>query len=243
MWFYTVTTMILVLMGIGIFMLIWEHRKRIAQRFNRVNYSELLRVLESLTAKTNNMAALVEHIRDKKVLDYYESCLRLIEEFLYTVNRVENLERDMISLKSAFVLAAECSKRIDKTYKAFAKDIHAQKINYEQMFHWKIKPDTTILGCYFCSRPYEKDGFKLVKAKIEGVTVTVVGCRICSEEIFRHKKIKVLHFEVNGHRIHWSKMKGFVPSKEYWDLNSKSPSVFKEANLELIYKRPQKHEE
>ena len=73
MWFYIVTTMILVLMGIGIFLLIWEHRKRIAQRFKRVNYSELLRVLENLTAKANNMAALVEHIKDKKVIQLADS--------------------------------------------------------------------------------------------------------------------------------------------------------------------------
>lgn len=89
-------------------------------------------------------------------------------------------------------------------------------------------------GCYFCSRPFHFDleNFAQVKVRIEGVTREVFSCGPCKDSLEETKKIKVLYFLSEGQPTHWSKVPGYVPSEEYWNLNRSLPKPSR--NLRLV---------
>ncbi|MBF0442292.1 MAG: hypothetical protein HQK54_10330 [Oligoflexales bacterium] len=220
--------------------LMWRIRKNTL--IFEENYKKLLIRLDTISVRANQMAPLVEHIEDRKALDGYESCLRLIEKFLETLQKAKIRTGDTISLASAFHIARECDKRIEKTYRIFRRIISQKKKEIKDRFKDDVNFDDKVRGCYFCSRPYDKNTFKMVKTSVSGVVVTVLGCRVCCQELKENKKIKVLYFNVNNQSVHWSRCKDFQTAEKYWNLNESS-GTYREARLEVVYKRPNESDE
>lgn len=202
----------------------------------RHNYRILLERLDSLTAKLNNLAPLVEHIHEKRALDEYEKNLHLFEAFLTRMYKFSKDKTSVLSLYSCFHVAKKCEDKFIKLQNSFENELKKQRLD---LLTERKKDDTEVIrGCYFCSRPYDKHSFKLVKTKIATLLVTVVACQNCAKELEQNKKAKVLYFKVGHIGIHWSRYSKFRPSKKYWGLNEGENQLYKEASLELVYNRP-----
>jgi hypothetical protein len=177
---------------------------------------------------------LSEHIprvTDGKVLDYYESTLRILETLLQTMRRVAPFGTDPAILGSASFLVKDCEKRVERTKAAFRELLKGREVNLDHLYGRSTRRAET--GCYFCSRPVITDRFSRVKVRIDGQTKDVLSCNTCKEELKSSKKVKVLHLVKDGKTIHWSESSDYVPSDHYWNINKPGaqPSVKK---LELV---------
>ena len=84
-------------------------------------YSQLIQKVEDVTTKVNLMQALVDHVNDEKVLDYYEAGLKLLESLLTMINELPNLSDEPAEMRTAFYLAGRCEDQVDRTFLAFKK--------------------------------------------------------------------------------------------------------------------------
>jgi hypothetical protein len=94
----------------------------------------------------------------------------------------------------------------------------------------------TVIGCHFCSRPFEAQLFGKVRVKIDGSSQEVAACVFCRQKLLTTRKARILFFQENGEQVHWSKAKSWTPSPEYWNINrDEATQVTKAPHLELVY--------
>jgi len=189
--------------------------------------------LERVTIMVNRMAMVVEHIKDDRLLAYYESCLRLLENLLTAVKEVPTDKQDIATLRSASYLARECNKRVGRTQKAFTQYLKGKSIDIASLYG-RVSAKFPV-GCYFCSRPYDPRGFRKVKVKVDEKTLSVHGCAVCRQELSRSKKVKVLYFMRDEQQVHWSELPDYTPSRDFYDINR--GKRYGQASLRLIYSR------
>ena len=220
--------------GLGLvlyFLNLWQRRRdQDGSRVYRSRYVQLVAQLESLSLSANQLVSWVPEIKDEKVLDYYESSLRVLETLLAAICKLHPFGTHPPDLDSAFFLARDCRGRIERTQKAFREALKGNPVRMDEL-RGRASPGPK--GCYFCSRPYIAARFSKVRVKIDDEVKDVVGCNICKEELEHTKKVKVLYFLKDGKPVHWSDMDDYVPSEDYWDINRKK-AIRKTRQLELI---------
>ena len=199
----------------------------------RVKYMHMVADMETMVIRLNNIGSLADQIKDEKVLNYYFGTLKLVENLIIAMCQIPSFGDDLSLLNSTNHLVKRCEDRVNKAMKAVEGDLSGATPKYLKIFRRKREDAQPAKGCYFCSRPYIRDYFKIVNTKINGVTVKVYGCRICREELGKSRKVKVLYFIEDGEPVHWEKARDFSPSEVYWNLNRKR----QKPRLEFVYSK------
>jgi hypothetical protein len=242
MWWLPMGTALLlgaIVFGMGF----WQKRSDFfSAKSYRARYLQIVSQLECVTLGLRQLEEYVPKLSEAKVLDYYESSLRILETLLQTMRRIPPFGADPGILSSAGFLVKDCEKRVERTKTAFRENLRGKSINFEQLYG---RPSKTLeTGCYFCSRPFIMDRFSRVKVKLDGETKEVLSCNTCKEELKSSKKVKVLHLVKDGKTIHWSESSDYVPTDHYWNINKREskPIVRKleliVSNVETIRSRP-----
>lgn len=219
----------------------WQRRRRADHaKIYRARFVQLVAQLDTVTRTANQLEMLARTVRQPKLLDYYEGCLRLLENLLYAVSKLEPFGTEPAALDAAFFLVKDLRSRIGRAQQAFQDAIRGRQIRWDDLYGANrskspVYPLPT--GCYFCSRPVIVDRFSKVKVRLDGQVREVVSCRICREELETTKKVKVLYFMKNGRPVHWSEVQDYAPSEDFWNINQREP-VRKTTKLELIYTKP-----
>jgi hypothetical protein len=210
----------------------WQKRSDFfSAKSYRARYLQIVSQLEFVTIGVRQLEEFVPRLTEARVLDYYESSLRILETLLQTMRRIPPFGADPAILSSAGFLVKDCEKRVERTKTAFRESLQGKGVNFEHLFGRSAK--SVEKGCYFCSRPVVLDRFSRVKVKLDGVTKEVLSCNTCKEELKSSKKVKVLHLVKDGKTIHWSESSDYVPTDHYWNINKRDSNP-KVRRLELI---------
>ena len=227
--------------GLGLLVVVlhlWHQQRQLNEtKSYRARFIQLVAQLETVTASVNHLGEQAKAIRDVKVLDYYESTLRILETLLAAVRRIPPFGAESSSLDSAFFLVRDCRQRVGRTQQAFQDALRGKDVKLEALYgrgkSAKVQPS----GCYFCSRPILAGRFSQVKVKIDGAVKEVTSCNVCKDELEATKKVKVLYFMKDGNPVHWSEVSDYVPSEDFWNIN-KRDAVMKTRKLELVHTQP-----
>lgn len=231
-----------VALGLVVVLLHMWHQKRQlgGVKSYRARFVQLVAQLDTVTTSVNQLGIQVGQIKDPKLLDYYESTLRLLETLLQAVRRIPPFGTDPSILDSAFFLVRDCRHRVGRTQQAFQDAVRGRPVQLEDLYgqgdlakqRSKTLPDAS--GCYFCSRPVIASRFAKVKVRIDDNVKEVVSCKVCKDELESTKKVKVLYFMKEGKPVHWSEVPDYFPSEDFWNIN-KRDAVLKTRKLELVY--------
>jgi hypothetical protein len=217
---------------------VWHQRRQNgAAKTYRARFVQLVAQLDTLTGAVNQLAEQVPQVTDPKVLDFYESTLRILETLLSAVRRIPPFGDDPGSLESAFFLVRDCRQRTGRTQQAFQDVLRGKTVRLDALYG-AGKEAPRPQGCYFCSRPLVISRYANVKVRIDSEVRDVASCKICKEELETTKKVKVLYFMKAGKPVHWSEVADYVPSEDFWNINRKD-AVMKTRKLELIVTQPE----
>lgn len=209
----------------------WHSRRQVREtKTYRGRFLQLVAQLDTVTNSANELALLVRQVPEPKVLDYYESTLRMLETLLAAVRKVPPFGSDPSSLDSAFFLVRDCRQRIGRTQQAFQDAVRGRKVQLDQLYG---NPPQKAAGCYFCSRPVVQNRFAQVKVRIDGDVKEVTSCKVCKDELESTKKVKVLYFMKEGKPVHWSEVSDYHPSEDFWNINRRD-MIQKTRRLELV---------
>ncbi len=227
-----------VILGVFVISLhLWQQRReKNATRTYRARFVQLVAQLDTLTIGVTKLADLVGQVHEAKVLDYYESTLRLVETLLLAIRKIPPFGADLSSLDSAFFLVKDCRQRAGRIQQAFQDAAAGRPVRLDQLYGPKA---STALpegpqGCYFCSRPVVVSRSSHVKVKLDGSVREVLSCSVCRDELESTKKVKVLYFMKEGKPVHWSDVNDYVPSEDFWDINKREP-IRRTTKLELVH--------
>jgi len=199
----------------------------------RDRFERLIDEIERLVVLANSMQNLANQTRDVVLLDHYQAALRMIETLLIAVKNVRTFGEDSEALAAPIFLVKDITARLQKIEAAMELGIRGKPHEF-----LKLAPvmAQAVIGCHFCSRPFDATLFAKVRVKVDGQTEEVATCVYCRERLLSTRKARVLFFEENGEQIHWSKAKSWTPSPEYWDINREGASGrSRSPHLELVY--------
>lgn len=199
----------------------------------RDRFEHLITQIEQVVVRANNMQSLANQIRDGVLLDHYIASLRMIETLMIAVKNLRTFGEDVDSLAAPLFLVKEISLKLNKIESAMGRGIQGKPHEF-----MKAAPvmAQAVIGCHFCSRPFDAALFGKVRVKVDGNTEEVAACVYCRERLLRTRKARVLFFDEDGAQVHWSKAKSWTPSPEYWDINRDDVSERGKApHLELVY--------
>lgn len=221
------------IIGLGVIVLQYAQTRRDIShtKIYRARFQQLVSQLDQVTQGVNHLGRQAAAISDVKILDYYESCLRILQTLLETVRKVHPFGSDPTILNSAFFLARDCRARVERTRKAFTDAGKGRPIDFPSLYGQPKQAAEA--GCYFCSRPVVTSRFSRVKVRIDDQIRDVLSCHICRQELEQTKKIKVLYFMHDGKQVHWSEMADYLPSEDYWNINKRNP-MHRMTKLELV---------
>jgi hypothetical protein len=199
----------------------------------RDRFEQLIAEIEHVVIRANNLQSLANQLRDGVLLDHYLAALRMIETLMIAVKNLRSFGEDEDSLAAPIFLVKEIKQKLLKIESAMGRGLQGK--SHEFM---KIAPvmAQTVIGCHFCSRPFDAPLFGKVRVKVDGNTEEVAACVYCRERLLRTRKARVLFFDEDGAQVHWSKAKSWTPSPEYWDINRDDISDRgRTPHLELVY--------
>lgn len=225
-----------VLVGLGLAMIVrgywmsrypkraWSYRKR---------YQQLIARIDLAVLKVNTLGNLVPHVKNARVLDEFESCLRMMETLLTALTRTPNFGFDPKLINQVNPLVKRVESKIEDTYRKFKRSIEERPLFSGLLARWQEETAVPAQGCYFCSRPFMRAYFKAATIKVDGINLRVYGCHICVAELKSHKRVKVLYFQDQGRPVHWSLVDSYKPLEQYWDLNRRKPD-YQTPEIELL---------
>jgi|GEM_PF-2394471 hypothetical protein len=204
----------------------------------RRRYIQIVAQIELAVLKLNSLGNLVPHVKNTRVLDDYESCLRMMETLLTALTRLPNFGFDPRLLGQVVPLVRRVSVKTEETYGKFKRAIEERPLFAHLLPRWQEETSIPAEGCYFCSRPFMKAYFKKASIKVDGIRLTVYGCHICIAQLKARRKIKVLYFLEQGRPVHWSLVDGYKPMEQFWDLNRRK-ATYKMPEIEFEQNSPQ----
>ncbi|RZA26030.1 MAG: hypothetical protein EOP10_04920 [Proteobacteria bacterium] len=190
----------------------------------RKQYQQLVARIDMCVTRLNTLGNLVPHVKDPKVLDQFEACLRMSEALLSALVKVPpfGFKPEMIGFIQPLVMKTE--EKIEAAYTRFKLVIEGKPLFGQLIDRWQKDTDIPAKGCYFCSRPFMKAYFKPASLKVDGIQLRVFGCQICVAELRANKKVKVLYFIEYGQPVHWALVEAYRPIEQYWNLNRRRSS-------------------
>ncbi|MBC7531612.1 MAG: hypothetical protein H7318_08550 [Oligoflexus sp.] len=198
----------------------------------RRRYQQLIARIEMCVVRLNTLGNLVPHVKNPKVLDEFESCLRMMETLLTALTGLPHFGFKPEYVGQVQPLVMKTEEKIEATYTRFKRTIEDQPAFSHLLDKWQKDTGMPAKGCYFCSRPFIAEYFKPATLKVDGIRIKVVGCQICVAELKTNKKIKVLYFIEHGQPVHWTLVESYRPMEQYWNLNKRKTSyVIKDVEL------------
>ena len=198
-------------------------------------FERLIQDLEQIVGRANRLHSLAERTKDGVLLDHYHSAIKMIETLLVAVKKLHAYGEDVELLQAPNFLVKDIDQRLGKIEAAFQKSLHGKP---HEFMKTAVVMAHTVIGCHFCSRPFEAHLFSKVRVKIEGKSEDVASCKFCREKLLSTRKARVLFFTEDGQQVHWSKAKSWTPRPEYWNINRADAEENKKApHLELVYSR------
>ena len=199
----------------------------------RDRFERLVDDIESLVFKANSLQSLANQTRDVVLLDHYYAALRMIETLMAAVKNLQTFSDDLESLSAPAFLVRDIKQRLAKIEAAMERCISGRP--HEFMKSAPVMAQA-VIGCHFCSRPFDAALFGKVRVKVDSQTEEVAACVYCRERLLSTRKARVLFFEEDGVQVHWSKARSWSPSPEYWDINRDDfGDRGKAPHLELVY--------
>lgn len=199
----------------------------------RDQFERLITDLEAMVARANKIHDFAVRTRDVVLLDHYQSALKMIEALLEAVTKLKPYDDDADVLVAPRFLCKDIQDRLMRVETAMMRGLRGKPHEFMRAAPSMAQ---TVLGCHFCSRPFEPQLFGKVRVKIDGSSQEVAACAFCRQKLLTTRKARILFFHENGEQVHWSKAKSWTPSPEYWNINRDEVSeVSKAPHLELIY--------
>ena len=203
-----------------------DHTSRQRALNYRARRLELIGRLESLHGRLAGAAGKIGGV--PHAVGDLERLVASFEVIVEAFSRLPVFGPDPRQLDSADYLVRDCESRVGdfEVLRGWRGRPVATRFAELLSGQWRMRsrprpgPDP-VRGCYFCSRPFHLDlqGFSQVRVRIERDTLDVFSCAGCKDRLEETKKIKVLYFLNDGRPQHWSKVTGYVPSEDYWNLN------------------------
>lgn len=235
MWWLPLATAAVIGIGLWILQLLQQKLRRRQTETYRAKYIQLISQLEGLTVSANRMESFAASCKDLKILDYFESCLRVLETLITAVARVPAFGGELSQLSSGSFLVKDCRQRFQRLSRSLTEESRGKAVDHDFLYgRGKDKGKSPSIGCYFCSRPPVSNQFSHVRVKIDDQVREVLSCNVCRDELQFTKKVKVLFFMRDGKPVHWSEVPGYQPSEDYWDINQQKP-IRRETKFELIH--------
>lgn len=199
----------------------------------RDRFERLIADIEDLVLKANSLQLLANKTRDVVLLDHFHAALRMIETLMSAVKNLQTFGDDLDSLSAPAFLVRDIKQRLVKIEAAMGRSISGKP--HEFMKSAPVMAHA-VIGCHFCSRPFDAALFGKVRVKVDNQTEEVAACVYCRERLLSTRKARVLFFEEDGVQVHWSKSRSWSPSPEYWDINRDDVGERGKApHLELVY--------
>ncbi|RZA18526.1 MAG: hypothetical protein EOP10_20985 [Proteobacteria bacterium] len=200
----------------------------------RKRYQQLIARIDMCVIRLNTLGNLVPHVKNPKVLDEFESCLRMMETLLTALVRLPHFGFQNQQVGHVQPLVLKTEEKIEATYNRFKAAIEDKPLFGHLLDKWQKDTVIPAKGCYFCSRPFMKAYFKPASLKVDGIKLKVLGCQICVAELKTNKKIKVLYFIEHGQAVHWTLVESYRPLEQYWNLNNRKGSYVTK-DIELMH--------
>lgn len=210
----------------------WQgRRKRMRKSGSYRNlFIQMVACLENTQAKLVKLQGLVEHIEKDGDLDSYEDCLELMNRVLESMVQMKRFGTDVQAMRDSFFVVNGLAKRVDALVVRVFRGIEGSNEEIQ-------KGSKNIKGCYFCSRPYVIDRFRVLGIKVENVGIKVSSCPWCFQELKTTGNVRVLYFSMSGEAVHWSKVEKYDPREDFWTLCDQ-PDLFGR-KLRLVYRNSQ----
>ena len=199
----------------------------------RDRFERLVEDIERLVQKANDLQTIAIQTRDIVLLDHYQAALRMIETLLIAVKNLRTFSEDVDTLAAPIFLVKDIQERLRKIEAAMHRGLSGKPHEF-----MKLAPvmAQAIIGCHFCSRPFDASLFGKVRVKVDGKTEEVAACVYCREKLLSTRKARVLFFDEDGVQVHWSKAKSWTPSPDYWNINrDEFIGRSRPQHLELVY--------
>lgn len=215
------------------FIQLHERGSRSRSMSYRDQFERLMIDLEAMVIRANKIHDFATKTRDVALLDHYQSALKMIEALLEAVKKLKLYDDDADVLAAPRFLCKDIQDRLIRVETAMMRGLRGKPHEFMRAAPAMAQ---TVLGCHFCSRPFEPQLFGKVRVKIEGKSQEVTACAFCRQKLLTTRKARILFFHENGEQVHWSKAKSWTPSPEYWNINRDSVTeVSKTPHLELVY--------
>ncbi len=228
-----------VVLGLGYLLYTWQRQRQIsgAQAY-RKRFLQVVTQLETSTKSMTDIASSLELLQVRfgtkkdpalsKVLDFYEANLVLLETVLVAARKLEPFGIHPGGLDSALFLIRDLRERVGRLELAVRKLLGGDPVELDSLLsqspeHLRAEAK----GCYFCSRPVIADKQAEVRVRLDGEVRQVHGCKVCRDELAATRKVKVLHFMIDGKPVHWSQVSDYRPNEDFWGINQEQPSVTK----------------
>ncbi len=164
------------------------------------------------------------HVKNARVLDDFESCLRMIETLFGCVNPYRRiLVSNPKLITQVHPLVRRVEGKIEDTYRKFKRSIEEAALVFRPFGPLAGRDDDPALGCYFCSRPFMRAYFKAATIKVDGINLRVYGCHICVAELKVPQKGEGAVLPRSGAADPLVLVDNYKPMEQYWDLNRRKP--------------------
>lgn len=199
----------------------------------REQFERLINDLEAMVLRANKIYEHASKTKDTSLLDHYHSALKMIEALLEAVRKLRAYDDDADVLIAPRFLCKDIQDRLTRVETAMMRGLLGKPHEFMRAAPSMAQ---TVIGCHFCSRPFEPQLFGKVRVKIDGSSQEVAACAFCRQKLLTTRKARILFFHENGEQVHWSKAKSWTPSPEYWNINRDDKTeATKTPHLELVY--------
>lgn len=203
-------------------------RMRAADASEYALFKRLVRDLDATTEFANSVGRRLFQCNNQVILTSFEANLRALENILESATKLRPYPANRYAIRSLTLLTRECRRRLGRD----ARDALGKGRRKDS----RAEPHAFPTGCYFCSRPFDIVTFKIVRIKQGELTKRPYACSTCRKQLQSKKKVKVLHFLVEGKTLHWSETPGYEAKEHFFTLNNPFESQ-KKPVLALVYSK------
>ncbi|MBM4251059.1 MAG: hypothetical protein FJ146_03735 [Deltaproteobacteria bacterium] len=227
-----------VVIGLGYLLYTWQRQRQVsgAQAY-RKRFLQVVTQLETVTKGVTDIGNSLQTLQVRlgtrypswiKLFDYYEATLALCETVLIATRKLEPFGTSPSALDSVLFLIRDLRERVGRLELVVRQMIGGELPDLGILQVQADGPLTSVVkGCYFCSRPVIADKQTEVRVRLDGQLRQVHGCKVCRDELTSTRKVKVLHFMIEGQPVHWSQVNDYRPNEDFWSINQEQSDVTK----------------
>ncbi len=213
---------------VGFFYIKKQKKRNLQQKqtLRRKRYQNLILQLEAIQKQLNDINPYLHLIRNEAIIDEVDKTVSFMYTLAEAISHIHPKDIREGSLNSALILARDCQNQTLK-----AKNMVDMYFGGKTSTIPLSTPKETLAkaGCYFCSRPFISGPPNGVRVKIDQEEKSTLACHVCYQLLKEKKKIKVLHFMLDGKALHWTENINYKPNEQFWRINE-SENILKNNN-------------